>query len=75
VVEIDGRRDSDMLHITITNPMPTSGSSARSGNQMALENVGERLALAFGGEARLEVDPGPGRFRVHLAFPYQPARR
>jgi two-component system sensor histidine kinase AlgZ len=75
VVEIDGRRDEDMLYITVTNPTPTTGLPERSGNQIALQNIGERMELAFGKPAGLEIAATPGRFRVTLAFPYQPRHR
>lgn len=72
-VELDGRRDGDMLSITVTNPTPTSGATDRPGNQMALANIRERLTLAFGRRAALTVQAGDGRFRVTLTFPYQKA--
>jgi two-component system sensor histidine kinase AlgZ len=70
-VEVSGRRDGDQLFISITNPTRAGGGSERAGNQMAILNIRERLALAFGGDAGLEIESGPGRFRVTLAFPYQ----
>jgi two-component system sensor histidine kinase AlgZ len=75
VVEIDGRRDGELLTITIVNPRPDTGSPSRSGNRMALENIRERLVLACDSGARLDVAPSAGAFSVPLVFPYQPARR
>ncbi len=75
VVNIEGRRDGDMLYLTVTNPTPTGDGPVRAGNQMALDNIRERLELAFGKEAGLTVDSRPGEFRVMLAFPYQPPHR
>lgn len=78
IVELDGRREGDMLHITIGNPLPANdvpGQVGHMGNGMALDNIRERLALAFGSAARLDVEAGRERFRVTLSFPYQPARR
>jgi two-component system sensor histidine kinase AlgZ len=78
VVEIVGARDGDTLRIAISNPVPTAPGAAsreRSGNQMALQNIRERLALAFGAQAGLEIETTPGLFRVTLAFPYQPPQR
>jgi two-component system sensor histidine kinase AlgZ len=69
-VEVRGTRDGDRLSITVTNPTPTGGPG-RAGNQMALDNIRERIALAFGAGAGLEIEPSPGRFRVTLTFPYQ----
>lgn len=74
-VRVEGARDGERICITITNPLPASDAAGRAGNRMALENVAERLQLAFGRGARLDVAPEPGRFRVSIVFPYQPARR
>ena len=71
VVDTSGRREQNMLYITITNPTPSAGGPERTGNQMALENIRERLALAFGAEAGLTIEEPAGQFRVTLAFPYQ----
>jgi LytS/YehU family sensor histidine kinase len=67
---VTGRRDGDQLSITITNPTPGAGSE-RAGNQMAILNIRERLALAFGQQAGLSIETGPGQFSVTLRFPYQ----
>jgi len=70
-VEISGRRDGDQLYISISNPTPAGGGPERTGNQMAILNIRERLALAFGSDAGLEIEASPGRFCATLAFPYQ----
>ncbi len=75
VVEVTGRRDGDTLYLALDNPTPANGEPERAGNQMALDNIRERLALVFGNRASLAIDAPPGRFRVTLAFPYQPATR
>jgi two-component system sensor histidine kinase AlgZ len=72
VVEITGGREDDMLSITVSNPTPAGGTE-RTGNQMALANIRERLELAFGARAGLGIESGDGRFRVTLSFPYQVA--
>jgi two-component system, LytTR family, sensor histidine kinase AlgZ len=64
----DGRVD-----IEIRNPLPAEGVSGRSGRQMAVENVRERLRLAWPGRADLEHGRDGAGYRVHLHFPYEPA--
>ncbi|MGH8400909.1 MAG: sensor histidine kinase, partial [Gammaproteobacteria bacterium] len=71
-VEIEGQLQDGMLHISIRNPLPPAGAPRRHGNQMALENVRERLALAWPGRAGIEVDSGEDHFRVQLHLPYEP---
>ena len=36
---------------------------------MALDNIRERLQLAYGPEARLEMDQREGLYRVRVLFP------
>jgi sensor histidine kinase YesM len=43
--------------------------SARSGHGLALENIRERLELAFGKDGALTVDAAPDRYTVTIAFP------
>ncbi len=71
VVDVTGHRQDDMLHITVSNPVPMAGGPGHAGNQMALHNIRERLALAFGDRARLDIQESPDRFSVTLAIPYQ----
>ncbi len=69
-IEIRGRRDADCLRISVSNPLPpTSARNGRSGSQIALANIRERLALAFGARASLEAVEANGRFEVTLVFP------
>lgn len=73
VVEVVARHEADMLYLTITNPLPAGNGPERTGHRIALGNIRERLALAFGSRATLGIETGPGYFRVTLAFPYQSA--
>jgi two-component system sensor histidine kinase AlgZ len=70
-VDVSGRRDGQHIRITITNPTPAGGGPERAGNQIAITNIRERLALAFGHQAGLEIETRPEEFSVTLAFPYQ----
>jgi len=73
-VEVTGRREGEQIHITITNPTPSGGGPERAGNQMAIINIRERLALAFGQHAGLKTEATADQFSVTLAFPYQRAQ-
>jgi LytS/YehU family sensor histidine kinase len=53
----------------VTNPLPPAGPSSRSGHGLALENIRERLELAFGTEGALNVEAGPDRYTVTIVFP------
>ena len=70
-VSVLGSHADGRIDIEIRNPLPPDGSSGRSGRQMALENVRERLALAWPGRADLEHGRDAAGYRVHLHFPYE----
>jgi two-component system sensor histidine kinase AlgZ len=61
-------RQLDRIEIVIINPW--HGPEAGGGNQMALHNIRERLALLYDVEAGLTASSGQGRFEVRLRFPY-----
>lgn len=64
------RRDG-RLHVELSNPM-TAGDSHARGNQMALNNIRERLMLFFDMDATLTTQVVDGRFCVAIEFPYRP---
>ncbi len=56
--------------VSISNPLATEpGSSQHKGNRMAIDNIRERLALAFGGAATMESSGTETRFTVKLTIP------
>ena len=70
-ISIVGRRDEHSVRIEVRNPiLAQSGYSEREGNRMALENIRQRLALAWPGRARLETEQTETEFCARLIFPY-----
>ncbi|MFT3849362.1 MAG: histidine kinase [Propionivibrio sp.] len=72
-VRIRFARSGDELQIDLTNPCHGE-AGAHSGNQMALANIRERLALFYDLEARLEarsveLPGGASEYRVHISLP------
>ena len=58
------------MRFVIENPVPAEGESdEKPGNRMALDNVGQRLALAWDEGARLKTQQEKGRFRAELVLP------
>ena len=56
-VSIVGKRVDGMLQIEVRNPIPAqAGYGEREGNRMALENIRQRLELAWPGRARVETE-------------------
>jgi two-component system sensor histidine kinase AlgZ len=69
-VSIVGKRVDDMLQIEVRNPIPAqAGYGEREGNRMALENIRQRLELAWPGRARIETEQSDGEFCARLIFP------
>ena len=69
-IDIVGVRKGDAIEIEVRNPIPPQpGYSEREGNRMALENIRQRLELAWPGRARVETEQTPGQFCARLIFP------
>ncbi len=64
-----GQHD-DELRIAIANPTASQVQHA-TGNQMALANIRERLALYYDLEARLETEVGDHSYEVRIILPCQ----
>jgi two-component system sensor histidine kinase AlgZ len=67
-VVISIRRAHD-LQIDISNPLSPAGGSHRPGNQMALENIRERLQLAYNGRAKIRHVAENDLYRVTITIP------
>ena len=68
-VTVDGRVEDGQVVIDIANPVSETARAVRDGNRMALDNIRERLELAFPGRASVEVADRDARYRVTLRFP------
>jgi two-component system sensor histidine kinase AlgZ len=70
-VTVRGWLDAETIVLEVENPLPRDGTApARKGNRMALDNVRQRLELAFPGRSGVEVRDADGRFTVRLWFPH-----
>lgn len=70
-IQIQITRKGETIQIEITNPVLEDRSlQHRKGNQMALDNIRERLDLAFEGAAAVELDEKDERFSVILTLPF-----
>ena len=60
------------IEISITNPIRPGGrGSHRDGNRMAMDNIRERLTLAFGGAATLQLLESDTSYTVRLNIPVE----
>jgi two-component system sensor histidine kinase AlgZ len=70
-VSVSGRVDAGRIEIAVANPVATERSApARSGNRLAVDNIRERLRLAYGANGELTVEQLPNEYRVTIRFPY-----
>jgi two-component system sensor histidine kinase AlgZ len=69
-VTIRGHVADNLIHIEVRNPIPAqAGYGEREGNRMALENIRQRLELAWPGRARIETEQSANEFCARLIFP------
>jgi two-component system sensor histidine kinase AlgZ len=68
-IAVYGRAEGDNIVITIGNPIAPAGYD-KPGHGLALNNIRERLRLAFGGRAGLITNQDSERFYAVLSFPY-----
>jgi len=69
-VRISIVQKGEELCIAIANPTVGQAQHA-AGNQIALTNIRDRLALYYDLEARLEIETGDNRYEVRITLPCQ----
>lgn len=72
-VVVTGRHAAGTVEIEVRNPLGPEATTPRRGLRIALDNVAERLQLAFPDGGRLAADERDGEFVVTLRFPYDDA--
>ena len=68
-IRLDIARRGDRVSITVDNPRDPDAMPRKQGG-VGLENVRKRLALVFGGAARLDASASPTGFRVAIDLPW-----
>lgn len=69
VISIRGFRETHSIKIVIENPVPENNTAVSKGHQMAIDNINQRLALLYGGDASLHVELIKGYFKVCVEIP------
>lgn len=70
-VVVSGRVVDGEIEIAVTNPVAERRApSERPGNRLALDNIRQRLALAYGVRGSLTVEQQPDQYRVTVRFPF-----
>jgi two-component system sensor histidine kinase AlgZ len=69
-VLIRGRCDGKQIEIAVINPrQETNAGNAHRGHRIAIDNIRERLRLAFDGRGTLAVEQAPDSYSVTVSFP------
>jgi two-component system sensor histidine kinase AlgZ len=68
-VSVYGRGEGEQVVITIANPLATQESTV-SGHGMAIDNITERIQLAYGSKADLVTHEDDKQFYVVLTLPF-----
>jgi two-component system sensor histidine kinase AlgZ len=70
VITVTGATEQDMLTISVANPLaPRDQRRREGGHNLALDNIRQRLELAYGGRARMDVKELADHFLVVIGFP------
>ncbi|HVY22963.1 MAG TPA: histidine kinase [Steroidobacteraceae bacterium] len=75
-IVIGGEFDGEYIKLSVSNPVASEQSSPgtlkkHSGNGIALDNIRQRLELAWPGRAQVELRQNANSYCVELYFPYQ----
>jgi len=70
-IHVGGNLDGDRIVICVDNPLPpTVNTNHRSGNQLAQDNIRQRLTACFGPAGKLEVRSEQNRYYAEITIPY-----
>ena len=71
-VTISGRVVDGQIELVVSNPVAQEATAGaeRAGNRLALDNIRQRLDLAYGGKGSLAIEQSLGRYEVKVRFPY-----
>ena len=67
---IDISSDDRGLIVRITNPIPHERDPKRSGNKMAQDNIRQRLQLAYGGQAQMDIYESGADYTTSFNIPF-----
>ncbi|OYV77955.1 MAG: hypothetical protein B7Z66_02635 [Chromatiales bacterium 21-64-14] len=71
MIRVEGVRTGNQVTLRLRNPVPERAATTvrRDGNHMALDNIRQRLELAYGTQGALSVREANGEFEVCLHLP------
>lgn len=70
-IQISGCYRRSQINLSIRNTLPEEmHNNYRQGNQLAMENIKQRLDVVFPGQATLNMSRVDGEYQVRLVFPH-----
>lgn len=72
-VQIQVSCDAAQLQLRVLNPLPSQGSDPHKGNQLAMQNIAQRLQAHYASKASLRQRIEGGQFEVVLTLPRESA--
>lgn len=74
-ITISTGRHDQMIEIRVRNTLPgENDNGSRPGNQLAIDNIRERLAIHYDGRARLQIQADASHYEVLLSLPQEGVR-
>ncbi|HYM34647.1 MAG TPA: sensor histidine kinase [Steroidobacteraceae bacterium] len=71
VITVAGNLENNVIKLVVVNPLADNASaSERDGNKLALDNIKQRMELAWPGKSSVHVEVSPQRYSVTLTLPY-----
>ncbi|MFO7592617.1 MAG: histidine kinase, partial [Pseudomonadota bacterium] len=70
-IAVSGRVEGELMVVELTNPLPPEETPRKNGNQLALENIRERLAVHYRGQATMSAAENNGNYHVTLTLPLE----
>lgn len=71
-IKVKGSLTNKQIEFTLTNSLPEKNAPQRQhGNQIAQDNVRERLTALYAHRGKLEIKEEDGIYQVSLQFPYE----
>jgi two-component system sensor histidine kinase AlgZ len=68
-IEISVRAESDMLHVTVRNSLPTNPTRATTGHQVGLSSVRARIEALTQGKGRVDTSSAEGFYTASIVLP------
>lgn len=69
-IKVTGHMVGNNIVIKLSNPVPTTNNDRTTGNKIAVANIGHRLNLLFGSQAKLDAEATEDAYEVKVTFPY-----